>query len=314
MAGFEKTEFRFPDEIDEDAKKTDVSIEFDGSDDVKIEIEDDTPPDDRNRQPMPQDIVEKLEKDELESYSDDVRTKFKQLKKVWHDERRAKEAAYREQQEALTAAQRLLEENKRIKSMLSSGKEEYLAAVKNSAELQLDAAKKAYREAYDTGDTDALIEAQERITRSTMQMDRVNNFKPEPLQEENYAVQQQQQAPRPDNRALAWQQRNAWFGQDEEMTAAALGLHEKLKRSGVAVGSDEYYSTLDKTMRRRFAEHFDEPVKEETPSKKASTVVAPATRSTSSKKIRLSQTQAAFIKKLGITPEQYVREVLKLEN
>ena len=314
MAGFEKTEFRFPDEIEEDTQKTDVSIEFDGVDDVKVEIEDDTPPEDRNREPMPRDIVEKLEKDELESYSDDVRTKFKQLKKVWHDERRAKEAAYREQSEALTAAQRLLEENKRIKAMLSTGKEEYIAAVKNSAELQLDAAKKAYREAYDTGDTDALIEAQERITRSTMQVDRVNNFKPEPLQEENYAVQQQQQAPRPDNKALAWQQRNAWFGQDEEMTAAALGLHEKLKRSGMSVGSDEYYSTLDKTMRRRFAENFDEPVREEPPSKKASTVVAPATRSTSSKKIRLSQTQAAFIKKLGITPEQYVREVLKLEN
>lgn len=314
MAGFEKTEFRFPDEIEEDTQKTDVSIEFDGVDDVKVEIEDDTPPEDRNREPMPRDIVEKLEKDELESYSDDVRTKFKQLKKVWHDERRAKEAAYREQSEALTAAQRLLEENKRIKAMLSTGKEEYIAAVKNSAELQLDAAKKAYREAYDTGDTDALIEAQERITRSTMQVDRVNNFRPEPLQEENYAVQQQQQAPRPDNKALAWQQRNAWFGQDEEMTAAALGLHEKLKRSGMSVGSDEYYSTLDKTMRRRFAENFDEPVREEPPSKKASTVVAPATRSTSSKKIRLSQTQAAFIKKLGITPEQYVREVLKLEN
>ena len=314
MAGFKKTEFRFPDEIEEDTQKTDVSIEFDGVDDVKVEIEDDTPPEDRNREPMPRDIVEKLEKDELESYSDDVRTKFKQLKKVWHDERRAKEAAYREQSEALTAAQRLLEENKRIKAMLSTGKEEYIAAVKNSAELQLDAAKKAYREAYDTGDTDALIEAQERITRSTMQVDRVNNFKPEPLQEENYAVQQQQQAPRPDNKALAWQQRNAWFGQDEEMTAAALGLHEKLKRSGMQVGSDEYYSTLDKTMRRRFAENFDEPVREEPPSKKASTVVAPATRSTSSKKIRLSQTQAAFIKKLGITPEQYVREVLKLEN
>jgi len=146
-----------------------------------------------------------------------------------------------------------------------------------------------------------------------MQMDRVNNMKIPPLQEENYAVQQQQ-AQRPDSKALAWQERNAWFGQDEEMTAAALGLHEKLKRNGVAVGSDEYYSVLDKTMRKRFSENFNEPEREETPTKKSSVVVAPATRSTSSKKVRLSQTQAAFIKKLGITPEQYVREVLKLEN
>ena len=307
MAEFEKTEFKFPDEQE---SKVEFEIEDDG--DVKIEVEDDTPPEDRNRQPMPQEIVEQLEKDELESYSDDVRQKFKQLKKVWHDERRAKEAAYREHQEAIAAAQRLLEENKRIKGMLSSGQEEYIAAVKNSAEMQLEMAKKAYREAYDSGDTDKMLEAQELITKTTMQMEKVNNFKVPPLQEREYEVQPQQQAPKPDRKALAWQERNPWFGQDEEMTAAALGLHEKLKRNGVSVGSDEYYSTLDKTMRKRFAEYFDEPEVEQP--RKTPTVVAPATRTTSSKKIRLKTSQLNTIKKLGITPEQYVREVLKLEN
>jgi len=304
---------KFPDEIDQDAQKTDISIEYEGDNELKIEIEDDTPLEDRDRQPMPKEIVEKLDKEELESYSKDVREKFKQAKKIYHDERREKEAAFRERQEAVAAAQQLLEENKRIRSMLNNGKEEYLSAVKNSTEMQLDNARRAYKEAYDSGDTDALLESQEAITRITMQMDRVNNMKIPPLQEENYAVQQQQ-AQRPDSKALAWQERNAWFGQDEEMTAAALGLHEKLKRNGVAVGSDEYYSVLDKTMRKRFSENFNEPEREETPTKKSSVVVAPATRSTSSKKVRLSQTQAAFIKKLGITPEQYVREVLKLEN
>jgi hypothetical protein len=305
--------YKFPDEIDQESQKTDISIEYEGDNELKIEIEDDTPLEDRDRQPMPKEIVEKLDKEELESYSKDVREKFKQAKKIYHDERREKEAAFRERQEAVAAAQQLLEENKRIRSMLNNGKEEYLSAVKNSTEMQLDNARRAYKEAYDSGDTDALLESQEAITRITMQMDRVNNMKVPPLQEENYAVQQQQ-AQRPDSKALAWQERNAWFGQDEEMTAAALGLHEKLKRNGVAVGSDEYYSVLDKTMRKRFSENFNEPEKEETPTKKSSVVVAPATRSTSSKKVRLSQTQAAFIKKLGITPEQYVREVLKLEN
>jgi hypothetical protein len=308
MAEFEKEEFRFPDELQENNKE---ELNYEIEDDLKIEVEDDTPPEDRNRQPMPQEIVEQLEKDELENYSDDARTKFKQLKKVWHDERRAKEAAYREQQEAITAAQRLLEENKRMKAMLNSGQEEYLAAVKTTTEMQLENAKRAYREAYDSGDTDKLLEAQELITKSTLQMDRVNNFKMPPLQEEKFEVQQQQQAPRPDNKALAWQERNTWFGQDEEMTAAALGLHEKLKRTGVQVGSDEYYSVLDKTMRKRFSEHFGEPA---SPARKNPTVVAPATRSTSSKKIRLNTSQMNTIKKLGITPEQYVREVLKLDN
>lgn len=311
MADFQKDEFKFPDEIQEKEAKVDFEIEGDG--DIKIEIEDDTPAEDRGRQPMPKEIVEKLEQDELESYSDDVRQKFKQLKKVWHDERRAKEAAYREQQEAITAAQRLLEENKRIKSMLNSGQEEYIAAVKSSTEMQLEMAKKAYREAYDSGDTDKLLEAQELITKSTLQMDRVNNFRLPPLQDNEIAVQPQQQVQRPDNKALAWQERNPWFGQDEEMTAAALGLHEKLKRNGVVVGSDEYYSVLDKTIRKRFSENFDSSEVEATPRKNPN-VVAPATRSTSSKKIRLSTSQMNTIKKLGITPEQYVREVLKLEN
>jgi hypothetical protein len=311
MAEFEKEEFHFPDELQKNNKQEDLNYEIEGDSDLKIEVEDDTPPEDRNREPMPQEIVEQLEKDELANYSDDARTKFKQLKKVWHDERRAKEAAYREQQEALTAAQRLLEENKRMKAMLSSGQEEYLAAVKNSTQMQLENAKRAYREAYDSGDTDKLLEAQELITKTTLQMDRVNNFKMAPLQEDQYEVQQQQQAQRPDNKALAWQERNPWFGQDEEMTAAALGLHEKLKRTGVQVGSEEYYSVLDKTMRKRFSEHFGEPV---SPARKNPTVVAPATRSTSSKKIRLNTSQMNTIKKLGITPEQYVREVLKLDN
>jgi hypothetical protein len=311
MAEFQKDEFRFPHELQENNSKEELNYEIEDDTNVKIEIEDDTPPDDRNRQPMPQEIVEQLEKDELENYSDDARQKFKQLKKVWHDERRAKEAAYREQQETLTAAQRLLEENKRIKALLNNGQIEYIAAVKNTTQMQLENAKRAYREAYDSGDTDKLLEAQELITKTTLHMDRVNNFKMPPLQEERVEVQQQQQAPRPDNKALAWQERNPWFGQDEEMTAAALGLHEKLKRNGTQVGSDEYYSVLDKTMRKRFSENFGDPA---SPARKNSTVVAPATRSTSSKKIRLNTSQMNTIKKLGITPEQYVREVLKLDN
>jgi len=311
MADFDKDEFKFPDELQENNKKQELNYEIEDENDIKIEIEDDTPEEDRNRQPMPKEIVEKLVQDELENYSDDVRQKFKQLKKVWHDERRAKEAAYREQQETLSTAQRLLDENKRIRGMLNSGQEEYLAAVKNSTAMQLDMAKKAYREAYDEGDTDKLLDAQELITKSTLQMDRVNNFRMAPLQQEEPEVQRQVQ--RPDNRAMAWQERNPWFGQDEEMTAAALGLHEKLKRNGIHVGSDDYYATLDKTMRRRFSENFGDSDSDSTP-RKNPTVVAPATRSTSSKKIRLKTSQINTIKKLGITPEQYVREVLKLEN
>jgi hypothetical protein len=251
-----------------------------------------------------------------------------QMKKIWNDERRAREAAEREQGAAVDAARRLREENERIRTMLTKGEQEYVTAMKTTASLQLEMAKRAYKEAYDAGDSENMMEAQQAITNATLQIDRVNNFKMPPLQERETVVQTQEQyqpAVRPDDKVMAWQSKNLWFGQDEEMTASALGLHEKLKRQGVVVGSDEYYNALDKTMRKRFPESFDEdlemPVYEEArevkaadkPVVKPSTVVAPATRSTASKKIRLKSSQVALAKKLGLTPEQYVRELMKLE-
>lgn len=313
MPPMEMNEFKFPDEVDE---KDNVSIEIE-DDKFEIEVEDDTPEEDRNKEPMPKEIVEEIEKDELAEYSDNVKTRFKQLKKVYHDERRAKEQAYREQQEALEATRRLLEENRRMKSILQTGEKEYVDAVKNSAQLQLQLAKQAYKDAYDTGDSDKMLEAQQVITRSTMQLERANNFKLPPLQEENFEVQtrQEQVQPvrRPDDKAMAWQERNGWFGTNRSMTAYALGLHEELRDNGIEVGSDEYYSKLDKTMRKRFPENFQDTIEREESPRKAPTVVAAATRSTGSKKVKLKVSQVALAKKLGLTPEQYVQELLKLE-
>jgi hypothetical protein len=242
------------------------------------------------------------------------------MKKVWHDERRAKEAAYREQQEAIDYARRVVEENQQLKKRYAAGEVEYVATATNAAELRLDVAKKAYREAYDAGDGEKLVEAQQAMQEATYELREVKKFKAPALQQDENAVQQQQvpqqQVVQPDNRAKAWQERNTWFGQDEEMTASALGLHEKLKRNGVVVGSDEYYATLDKTIRKRFPEQFEgseTETKVETPRTKPSTVVAPATRSTSPNKVKLKASQIQIAKKLGLTPEQYAREQIKLE-
>ena len=312
----DKDEFKFPDEIEETkAKGGEVEDQF------EIEVEDDTPEQDRGREPMPKEVVDELENDELEEYSDKVKVRLKQMKKVWHDERRAKEAAYREQQEAIDFARRVADENKRLKEQFSAGEKEYATTVQNAAAMELEMAKKAYREAYDSGDGDRLVEAQQAMQDANLKLHSAKNFRPAPLQQEEFAVQQrqeQQPAPnQPDRRAMAWQERNPWFGQDEEMTASALGLHEKLKRNGVVVGSDEYYAVLDKTIRRRFSENFEdsEPeTKASTPRTKPSTVVAPATRSTSPNKVRLKASQIQLAKKLGLTPEQYAREAIKLEN
>jgi hypothetical protein len=317
MAEIEKIPFEFPDEVEEKADIPEVKAEIEAKPvDFEIEIEDDTPKEDRRRRNMPEEVVQDLEKDELEQYDDNVKDRLKQLKKVWHDERRAKEQALREQQEAIVATQKLLEENKKMKALLSTGEREYVEAVKNSVELQLDQAKRMYREAYESGDTDRIIDAQAKMVEAMQKQERINNFKMPPLQNEENEVKTQYQAPpKPDFRAQKWQESNPWFGQDEEMTAAALGLHEKLKRNGVHIGSDEYYATLDRTIRKRFPENFEEEAVQEvkeTPKAKAPSVVAPASRSTNAKPIKLKTSQVALAKKLGITPEQYAKEVLKL--
>jgi len=290
--------------------------ELEESDELDIEIVDDTPEEDRGRVPADPERVKALEVDvdELDKYSKDAKDKMIQMKRVWNDERRRADLADRERTAAVEAAQLLFEENKKIKAILNSGEKEYVDAVKTTTGLQLEMAKKAYKDAYDMGDTDKLLEAQEEMTRVAMQMDKIKNFKLPPLQEENFQVQreQYQQPAQPDDKVMEWQERNSWFGQDEEMTASALGLHEKLKNGGVVVGSDEYYAKLDETMRRRFPENFEEEAKEDVP--RRNTVVAPATRSTAPKKVRLSPSQIAIAKKFNITPEQYARELLKLES
>lgn len=323
MAEIGREEYKFPDEQDE-GKPVDTEQE------LEIEIEDDIPEPDRGRTPPDADKVRQLEVDvdDLDKYSKEAKDKLIRMKRVWNDERRAKETADRERAVAVDAAQRLMTENRRIKEMLNSGQEEYKAAITSTTQMQLEKAKRDYKDAYDSGDTDKVIEAQQALTEAQMLLERARNFKMPPLQDEENVVQRSQQyqdvPPQPVNDRLTdWQERNSWFGQDEEMTAAALGLHEKLKRQGTQIGSEEYYATLDTTMRKRFPENFDddrdplEEVKEkprgDSPKARPATVVASATRSTAPKRVRLTTSQVAIAKKLGLTPEQYVRELLKLE-
>lgn len=322
-AEMEQVEFEFPDEREEREANERTKAKAETADvQENFEVEDDTPIKDRGREPLPKEIVQELENDELEDYSEKVRTKLKQLKKVWNDERREKEKAIREQQEAIAAAQRILDENRSLKAKLSQGEQTFLDTYKTAAEFELEAAKRAYREAYDNGDPDKLIEAQEKLSDVQYKLRKVKEYTP-PLHEEQNRVQDEQQVrvSRPDPKATAWQERNTWFGQDEEMTSLALGLHQKLvKQYGDSYTStDEYWGKIDDTMRRRFPDYFntddnqDSAAKPAETQRKPSSVVAPATRSTSSKKIVLKQSQLSIAKKLGLTPEQYAREIMKME-
>ena len=303
-------------------KPDDDDIQWEVEDDAdkpSIEVEDDTPEADRGRAPMPEEIVKELEADELEEYSDKVKTRLKQMKKVWHDERREKERYQRENNEALAAARAALEENRKLKASLSEGEQTLVGSFKQSAELELQDARRAYKDAYEAGDSDRVIDAQEKLNAVQYKLQQLAGYRPtlQAPEEEVQTSQQQVQAPTLDSKTTAWQERNAWWGVDPEMTASALGLHQKLERERGSqfVGSDEYWQTIDKTMGRRFPEYFGESEKQVSgnPKLKSAPVVAPASRSTSSKKIVLKQSQLTIAKKLGLTPEQYAREVMKME-
>ena len=315
MAEINRPGFKFPDEIETDKDNA-------GSD-ISIEIIDDTPPQDRGRDPLPQDVVKELEADDLEEYSDKVKKRLGQMKKVWHDERREKEHMSREREEALRVAQLAVEENKQLKQRLGNGERIFVQEVTKSANTELTAAKERMRQAYEAGDANLIADAQEAMTDAKLKLKDYERFQPS-LQNQNNSVEQQltqAQAPRPvvDHKAESWRQQNTWFGADEEMTSLALGLHERLVRSGVDPRSDEYYKQVDETMKRRFPEKFEEyapQTREQSKSapRKTANVVAPATRSTAPNRVRLTQTQVALAKKFGLTPEQYARELIKLEN
>ena len=325
--------YKFPDEVDDvkdEGKPVEEEAEAKGKpveeEKIEIEVEDDTPVEDRGRKASKPDFIERVEKDELDIYSEQAKSKIDAFRKFYHDERREKERALREQQEAIDVAKKLYEEVKQLKGRVNSSDEAAVNSFKTSAEQELAMAKKEYKEAYDAGDSEKLVEAQDKLTSAKMKIDKASSYaeninQRRALQEQENEVkipQQTEAAPVRDQKASAWQERNSWFGQDDEMTSLALGLHEKLvKENGLAYATtDEYYKRIDETMRRRFPENFqDEKVDDEksTPRLKPSTVVAPASRSTSSKKIKLNTSQLAIAKKLGLTPEQYARELIKME-
>ena len=322
---FQKVEFEFEDEddnkmaieessaveIDISGKKTAEEFAADLADDddsaVEVEIVDDTPKADRGRKASepPTDVTD----EELEDYSDKVRKRIQHFSKGYHDERRAKEEALRASQELERVTQTLMDENKKLKGNVNKNQVALLEQAKKNAANETAGAKRAYKEAYESGDSDAVLAAQESLTNAKLKSDRLANFKLPALQETETPVQKQVEQIAPavqvDDRAADWQKTNSWFGDDDEMTSLALGLHNKLVKQGVSPQSDEYYETIDSRMRQVFPDNFEDAE----PKKRKTQVVAPATRSTAPKKVTLTRTQVQLAKRLGLTPEQYAKQV-----
>ena len=313
--------FQFPDEI-EDEKQQPVEAAADTG--VEIEVIDDRPVEDqKNATPLPEEIVKEIDEDDLEKYNQEAKQRLLQMKKLINDERRAKEQALREQQEAIRVAQSLVEETKKLKGRLTEGEKVYVSNAKEGAERQLELARIAYKEAYDSGDSDKVVDAQEKLTEAKFKLQQIESYQPQydekalqTAENEVKIPEQSQQPQRLDSKTQAWLDKNSWYGVDDDMSFLAMGIHRKLERNGVVTGSDEYWNAIDTEMRKRFPEKFAGENTPETKDsvKKPSTVVAPATRSTSPKKIRLTQTQLALAKKFKLSPEQYAMELTKLES
>ena len=300
----EKTEFEFPHEVEEKTSRLGSRVV---TPEAEIEVVDDTPVEDRNRALMTEAPTDPTD-EELESYTESAKKRLKHFTKGYHEERRAKETAIREREEAIRAAQVIFEENKKLKGSLNQGQQALLEQAKKVVANELNDAKKQYKDAFESGDSDALVNAQEQLTTIKMKSERVNNFKPAPVKEDAPVAQIQQPV---DEKAILWTRSNDWFGSDDEMTSFALGLHNKLVKAGVDPRSDEYYDKVDARVRQVFPEKFNSEQTADAPTQRTNNrnVVAPATRSTAPRKVVLSQSQVNIAKRLGVPLELYARKV-----
>ncbi len=315
MAELDKVEFEFPDEIEEKEAKAKAEEEK-KVEDEEIEVVAAEPDPKLAPAPAPDEVTD----EELNKYSDKrLKERLAHLGRGYHDAKREAENALRDREEAIRLAEAVAEENRKLKGSLSQGQTALLEQAKKVVANEVEEAKRKYKTAYESGDPDALVAAQEELTNAKIKADKVNNFKPAPLQDEKTEVQPRQIArePQVDPRAQAWQAKNEWFGKDREMTGFALALHEKLViEDGVDPRSDEYYKRLNGRIRQVFPEKFasDEPADAQ-PSQRQpkANVVAPATRSTAPKKIVLEPRQVQLAKRLGIPLELYAKKVAEQE-
>ena len=300
------------------AEKEDFTdVELESNNELEVDIVDDTPEQDKGKPRRAEEAEAQIpEDDEIANYSENVQKRIKQLKFEYHEERRRKEEASRLQEEAVEYARKVQEENQKLRKTLHEGEGVLVEQAKDRVAAQLDRAKADYKEAYETGDPDKLIEAQEKLSALQNEKFRVESYKPkpEPKAEAPIKLEPKPKVPEPDARTKEWARKNEWFGNDSAMTGYAFGVHEALVKEGLNPQSqaDEYYSRIDAEMRQRFPDKFGEQQIEDAPVRQTGSVVAPAQRSAKKpRRVQLTSTQVALAKRLGLTAEQYAAQLLK---
>lgn len=301
-----------------DEEKFEVEVEDESLQEVKqtpedgVEVYDDTPEEDRNREPTGDFDIDE---DEISTYGQNVQKRIRQLSKKMHDFRREKEQHLREKEEALRYAQALVEQNRLYQEQLSRGENILLESHKDRINARIAEAERDYKEAYEAGDSDKMLAAQKKLAQYTVEQRDVTNYQPRysPQQLQQFrALQQQQNNVRipevvPDERTKDWVSKNKWFETNLMLRNAAMGVHQELLTEGYTAGSKEYFEQIDARMRKEFSH------RPEFGPKRPANVVAPASRSSGSTKVKLSQTAVNTAKRLGVPLKEYAEHMMKLQ-
>jgi len=293
--------------VDLDTTGNSVDIELDDSKANTKEVE--------TKEPVVE--VKEVKKDEREEYSDGVKKRIDRLTyKIRESERREKEA--------INFAEQVKRERDDLQTKFTKLDDGYVNEFSGRVKSELESAKVALKQAVSAGDVDAQVNANQSLARLAIEQERINATEQQRKLYENSQenagqvvqqpiqsnVQQPQAAP-PDPKANAWAEKNEWFGKDEAMTYTSFGIHKKLvEEEGFNPSSDEYYEAIDKRLRTEFPHKFNDGGYVQGSNKPVQTV-ASAQRTTRSgrKTVRLTPSQVAIAKKLGVPLEEYAKYV-----
>tara|TARA_R110000822_G_scaffold68928_2_gene167695 strand:- start:15 stop:908 length:894 start_codon:yes stop_codon:yes gene_type:complete len=291
-----------------------LAEEFD-DDEIEIEIVDDTPEADQGRPRLSdEDMPEEPDEEELSKYSAGVKKRFGQMSYKLNEERRRKEEVTREREAAVQFAETIKKENERLRKSLFEGEGLFMDQAKQRVVSELEKAKAEYKSAYESGDPDALTEAQMKLTDLKNEEYKLRDYKPQQLPEPVDVQSSNQKIRKPDEKAAKWAEKNSWFMKDKAMTGYAMGVHEELIAKGIDPNAEEYYTTIDSAMRRTFPNHFDTGEMVRQPQRQSGSVVAPAGRSapaSSRNKVTLTASEAAIAKRLGVSLKDYAAQKMK---
>ena len=282
--------------------------------DIDLEIIDDRPEEDQVAVRDDSSSYEDDDPGEIQEYSGRAGKRINKLKYEFHEERRNREAAEKLREEAVRYAKHMHQQNEQLKVVLQQGEYVLTDQMKVAAQSELEKARSDYKSAYEDGNTDALLQAQEGLMRGQRSAEMAaqaaqGGMVPQHLREPTAPPPQQK-----DPKLVNWMGRNEWFGKDQEMTAFAYGVHTNLVNNGIPPTSDEYYKDIDSRIREVFPNKFENEMARGEPvaSSRTSTVVASAGRASSRpRKVQLTSTQVSLAKRLGLTPEQYAKQLLK---